>query len=162
MLTEPRIVSPPARKAAVVHFTIPRGDIEREMDRAIQEILAAIAKQNQTPAGPLFAHHLSQSSERFDCEVGFPLNEAIVPIGRVKPSTLPGTTAIFTTYTGDYTGLFDAWRDFGSATKAQLDKEGYVHGPTLWECYVLGPEAEANPDRWKTELYQSIRRNESQ
>ncbi len=161
MLTTPKIVNPTPRDAAVVHLVISRDKIEREMDLAIQEVLAAISDQGQVPAGPLFAHHLTQSSSQFDCEVGFPVEVCISPVGRVKPSRLPGTTAVSTTYTGAYEGLFDAWREFGRVTESLLSVQGFVHGPTLWENYVLGPEAESNPKHWKTELYQSITRADS-
>ena len=158
MLTEPKIVNPPAQEAAVVHFDIPRSEIEREMDAAIREVLAAISEQNQAPSGPLFAHHLTQSSSRFNCEVGFPVETRISPVGRVKPGMLPGATAVFTTYTGPYEGLFDAWREFGRLAQPLLAAQGFEHGPTLWERYVRGPEAETDDSRWQTELYQSIRR----
>lgn len=79
------------------------------MEPAIIKVTNAIAEQGLRAVGPLFAHHLTTSSEFFDFEVGFPVNAPIQPAGRVNPGELPATKVARTIYHGDYDGLFQAW-----------------------------------------------------
>lgn len=158
MISEPKITTTTARTAAVVHLNIPRDEIEQTMDPAIQEVLAAIASQGQAPQGALFAHHLTQSSDRFDIEVGFPVGLPIAPRGRVIPGELPGGLVAVTVYRGNYDGLFAAWTEFGRQAKRLMEREGLSRGDTLWESYVVGPESEPDPANWKTELYLALRK----
>jgi len=158
MIDEPKIIRTTAHQAAVVRLEVPRSEIEKQVEPAIREIMTVLAEQGMSPKGPLFTHHITQSSETFDIEVGFPVNGAIEPNGRVRPGTLPGGLVAFTLYRGNYHGLFEAWKTFGIRSRPYLNRAGLTHGATLWESYVVGPESEANPDNWKTELYQALKK----
>ncbi len=156
MIEKPRLADAGAQEAAVIHLTMPRDQIQRLMGPAIQELKAAVSAQECEEIGPLFAHHLSQSAETFDFEVGLPVRGGVQAVGRVKPGALPAARVARTLYQGPYEGLFAAWDEFGkrldSDLAEQMAKEGLRRGPTLWESYVVGPESEADPSAWRTEL----------
>jgi effector-binding domain-containing protein len=148
MIETPQITDTERQIAAVIHITVPRDQIQTVMEPAIKEVLAAISDQELTLAGPLFAYHLTTSPESFDFQVGFPVSEAVKPVGRVKAGALPATRVARTVYQGPYEGLFGAWKEFGQWIKTQ-DLE---RGGTLWERYVTGPETDLDPSTWRTEL----------
>jgi len=148
MIEAPVVVETTAQAAAVIHLTIPRDQVEKFMDPAIREVLAALRDQGQALAGPLFSRHLTTSPAVFDFEVGFPVNAPIVPAGRVKPGELQGGTVVRSVYQGPYEGLFGAWKEFGE----WLKKNGFTPAGTLWERYVTGPETSPDPADWRTEL----------
>jgi len=51
-------------------------------------------------------------------------------------------------------------REMDAAIREVLAAISDQHQATFRECYVRGPEAEADQGQWQTELYQSISRKE--
>jgi effector-binding domain-containing protein len=109
--------------------------------------------QGVAPAGPVFNRYLSMAGGKFDFEVGVPVSTPISPAGRVTPGELPGAKVVRAVYRGPYTNLHHAWREFGETARAQ----GYEADGSFWESYVVGPETNADPANWQTELNQPLR-----
>lgn len=148
MIEPPRIVRTETRSAAVIPLTIPREEIRNVMGPAMQELMQTVASQGVAIAGPLFSHHFRMDPQTFDFEVGVPVDGAVEPAGRVRPGELPGREVVRTIYRGSYEGLGPAWGEFD----AWIAENGYTPAPDLWECYVAGPESDADPAKWRTEL----------
>jgi effector-binding domain-containing protein len=148
MLDRPHIVQTEAQPAAVIRLTIPRAEIQTVMGPAIAEVLAAVAAQGLAPTGPVFSHHLRMDPETFDFEVGVPVKTPITSTGRVHASQLPAATVARTVYRGPYEGLGSAWCEFGE----WIATEGHKPAANLWECYAAGPESNADPATWRTQL----------
>lgn len=152
MLDVPQIVLAAAKTAAVIPFRIPRAEIQQVMGPGIQELLATVAAQGITPAGPVFSHHFRMDPEFFEFELGVPTSKPVKAHGRVKPGQLPAATVARTTYHGGYEGLGPAWGEF----ETWLQAEGHTPAPDLWECYAVGPESGPDPATWCTELYRPL------
>jgi effector-binding domain-containing protein len=148
MLDTPQIVQTTEQLTAVIHLTIPRAEIRNVMGPGIAEVRAAVAAQGITPAGPWLTHHLSMDPGTFDFEICVPVMAPVAASGRVKPGHLPATTVARTVYHGPYEGLGGAWGEFD----AWITAHGYTPRPDLWECYLVGPEANPTPANWCTEL----------
>jgi effector-binding domain-containing protein len=149
MLDTPRITPTTAQLAAMIHLTIPRDEIRSVMGPGLREVMAALAAQGVRPAGPWFTHHLRMDPAIFDFEICVPVAVPIVATGRVKPGQLPASKAVARTiYHGGYEGLPAGWAEFMSWIAAN----GRKAGPDLWECYLVGPEANPDPSTWRTEL----------
>jgi effector-binding domain-containing protein len=118
------------------------------MGPGIAELMAAVAAQGIAPAGPWFTHHLRMDPATFDFEIGVPVTAQVAASGRVKPGHLPATTVARTVYHGPYEGLGGAWGELD----AWIAANGHTPGPDLWECYVVGPEANPDPANWRTQL----------
>ena len=148
MLDEPEIRTTTARHAAVIRLTVSRAEIQTVMGPAIGEVLAAVAAQEKTPTGPVFAHHFRIDPDVFDFEVGVPLDSPVTASGRVTAGTLPAATVARTIYHGPYEGLEAAWGRFDEWITAQ----GHTLAADVWECYLTGPESADDPSAWQTEL----------
>jgi effector-binding domain-containing protein len=148
-IAPPEITQTRQQIAAVIHVTIPREQMQSAMPSAINELLDVISAQGLRPAGPLFAHHLTTSPDKFDFEVGFPVDAPVKATGRVKPGELPAVRAARSVYQGGYQGLYRAWSEFGEWMK----REGHSGRGDIWESYVTGPESGPDPNSWRTELY---------
>jgi effector-binding domain-containing protein len=148
MLDTPQIVRTTDQPTAVIRLTIPRAEIQNVMGPGIAEVRAVVAAQGMAPAGPWFTHHLAMHPATFDFEVGVPVTAAIAASGRVKPGHLPAMTVAQTVYRGPYEGLAGAWGEF----EAWIAANGHTSAPDLWEVYVVGPEASADPGAWRTEM----------
>jgi effector-binding domain-containing protein len=148
MLDTPQIAQTTNQLTAVIRLTIPREEIRNVMGPGIAELMAAVAAQGIAPAGPWFTHHLRMDPATFDFEICVPVTAPVAASGRVKAGHLPATTVARTVYLGPYEGLGSAWGEFD----AWIAAKGHTPGPDLWECYVVGPEANPDPANWRTEL----------
>jgi effector-binding domain-containing protein len=148
MLDKPQIVQTTARPTAFIHLTVPRAEVQNVMGPGLQEVLAAVAAQGSTPAGPWFTHHLKMEPGVFDFEISVPVTKPISAAGRVQPGQWPAMKMARTTYHGPYDDLGSAWGEFD----AWIAAAGHSTAADLWEVYSLGPEAGSDPAGWSTEL----------
>lgn len=152
MIDAPQIIQSAGQLAAVIHLTIPREEIRSVMGPGISELMTAVAAQGIATAGPWFSHHLRIDPGIFDFEIGVPVAAPVAGTGRVQPGQLPAATVARTIYRGDYEGLGAAW----SELMEWIAAAGYRHGQELWECYLVGPEANLDPAGWRTELNRPV------
>jgi effector-binding domain-containing protein len=148
MLETPQIVETNERLTAVIHLAVTRAEISQVVGPAIEEIIATLTAQGSAPAGPCFSYHGKRPRDTFDFELGFPIQQPIIPAGRVKMSRLPAAKVVRTLYRGGYEGLGAAWSEFC----AWMAAEGLRAQESLWESYTVGPASSPDADQWCTEL----------
>jgi effector-binding domain-containing protein len=148
MIDTPQIVQTAAELTAIVRITIARSEIRTVIGPGIAEVIAALGAQGISPAGPMFSHHLTMHPDIFDFELGVPVTQAVIPVGRVKPGRLRAATVARTTYHGAYDGLGAAW----GRLMEWIATNGHTPAPDPWERYVAGPESNPDPATWRTEL----------
>ena len=148
LASEPRIVQTAAQMSAIIHLTIPRGEIQAVMGPGLTEVMAAVKAQGIGPAGPWFTHHRHMNPATFDFEICVPVTSPVTPGGRVEAATFPALTVARTIHQGNYSGLSEAWGEFG----AWIAANGHTAAPDLYECYAIGPDASPDPANWRTEL----------
>jgi len=152
MIETPAITTTAEQPTAVIHLTIPRSEIQKEMGPAHQELFSALAAQGVTPTGPWFSHHFRMDPATFDFEVGVPVSAPVKPSGRVAGSRLPAARVARTVYRGGYEGLGAAWGEL----EAWMKGAGLKPATELWEIYAAGPESGSDPAGWRTELNRPI------
>ncbi len=148
MISEPQVITTTARNTAVIHLLIPGRDMPKYMDPAIQEILKALRDQGTAPTGPMFSYHHRRPSDTFDFELGFPVNKAITPAGRVVNGELPAERVVRAVYQGPYDGLAQAW----PALRKWVHDQGHGEMGRFWESYLNNPNEVKSPDEYRTEL----------
>lgn len=148
MIDTPRIVDSPAMLLAYIPLVVPRAQIREVMSPGIAEVLAAVAEQGQSPAGPWLTHHQRIDPEVFGFRICVPVAAPIWPAGRVQPGELAAARVAQTVYRGPYEGLAEAWPEF----RAWVSAAGLIMRTDIWERYVLGPESSDDPAQWCTEL----------
>jgi effector-binding domain-containing protein len=153
MLSAPQIVQTAAQTAAVIHLTIPRGEMMKMFGPAVGELMAALAAQGVEPVGAVLAHHLKMSPDVFDFELGVQVPTPVKATGRVKPGELPAAKVARTVYSGPYEGLPTAWGEFDKWIKAN----GHEQAADLWELYSVGPQTTPDPAGWRTELNRPLK-----
>ncbi len=152
MITKTTLVQTESQATAVIHFLIPREQIQEVVGPAIQEVMETVTAQGIGPAGPVFLLYLNLEVDIFDFEVGVPVSAPVRPAGRVYASELPAASAVRTIYTGPYEGLGEGWQEFMTVLK----EEGWQTSPGLWERYLKGPESTPDSTTWQTELNRSV------
>lgn len=148
MLEAPQIVQTARQPTAVIRLTIPRAEMQAAMGPGLAELHQALAERGVEPTGPWFTHHLRMDPDVFDFEIGLPVAEAITPSGRVAAGELAAARVARAVYSGPFEGLGAAWGELD----AWIVAGGHRAAADLWERYLAGPEASANPSDWRTEL----------
>lgn len=148
MIDAPQIIQTTAKLTAFIHVIVSWDEIKNVMGPGIQELMAAIAAQGVTPAGPIFTHHRRRPTDTFDFEISVPVSAPVTPAGRVQPGEWPAMKVARTVYHGPYEGLGDAWGEF----MEWIEAAGHAQAQDLWECYLTGPESNPDPATWRTEL----------
>jgi effector-binding domain-containing protein len=152
MLERPQITRTTDQLTAFLHLTVPCTEIQNVMGPGLHEVMAAVAAQGLTPAGPWFTHHLRRPTDTFDFEICVPVSTGATAMVRVKPGLWPATTVARTIYHGGYEGLAAAWGEF----LAWVAANGHTPAADLWERYLVGPETSPDPTQWRTELNQPL------
>ncbi len=153
MIDVPAVVEATPVRAAVIHFTIPRTEIQQAMGAGFGELISTLQAQGIAPAGAFFSHHFRVDATTFDFELGVPVATEVKPVGRVQYGELPGAKVIRTTYRGGYEGLGAAWGEFDQWIKAN----GLETAGDFWEVYAAGPESGPDPKTWRTELSRPLK-----
>ena len=148
MLEPIRFVQTVPQVIAIIPIKVPREEIRKVMGPGLAELRAAVAAQGVEVVGPWFTHHLRDPGEIFDFEIGLPVATPVATAGRVRPGEWPAMDVAETSYHGGYEGLGSAWGEFMEAIKAA----GRKGADGLYESYVVGPEASADPTSWRTQL----------
>jgi effector-binding domain-containing protein len=161
MLTEPAIVDRRAQPYAAVRASVSMegGEFAAFLDEAWPAVFARLGSLGVEPAGPPFIrYHIINMQTKLQIEVGVPVSTAIDGDGRVKPGIVPAGRFATLTYTGHYDGLMGAnealqlWaEDQGLRWDMRESPDGEEWGARL-ELYLTDPEAEPNPDNWRTEV----------
>ena len=148
MIDTPQIIRTENRLCAVIHVTVPRGEIQNVMGPGLGELMGTIAAQGIAQTGPWFTHHLRMDPAVFDFEICVPVATPVVATGRVKPGQWSAMKVARTVYRGPFEGLGEAWGEFTD----WIEAHGHRQAPDLWECYLAGPESSSDPADWRTEL----------
>jgi effector-binding domain-containing protein len=148
MIDTPQILQTPAQHTAVIHFRIPRDEIQNVMGPGLGELTAAVAAQGITPTGPWFTHHLKMEPDSWDFEISLPVGTPIMASGRVQSGERPAMKVARTIYHGPYEGLGDAWCEFMD----WIEANGHTPAADLYECYLSGPQSSPDPANWRTEF----------
>ena len=152
MIEPLRIVRTTPQLVASLPIRVPREDIRKVMGPGLAELRATVAQQGVAVTGPWFTHHRRNPDTIFEFAIGLPVASSITPAGRVEPGEWPATSVARTTYHGGYEGLGSAWGQFLAA----IATAGHRTAEGLWECYVVGPDAEADPAAWRTDLIKPL------
>lgn len=153
MLDTPQIVETTSQTAAVIHLTVPRGEMMNVFGPAVGELMAALAAQGVKPESAVFAHHLKMSPDCFDFELGVTVSTPIEASGRVKSGELPAAKVARAVYSGPYEGLPAAWGEF----QTWIQANGYQQADDLWEVYSVGPHSTPDPAGWRTQLNRPLK-----
>ncbi len=148
MIDEPYVLTTQPRRAAVIRVTVPHAQIREVMVPGLTELRTTLGDQDIKPTGPWYTHHLRLAPDTFDFEIGLPSDEAVFPTGRVRGGVFLGGKVARTIFHGDYPGLVGAWGELDS----WISSRGLKPAADLWEVYLVGPEADPDPAKWRTEL----------
>jgi len=148
VIETPQIVQTETLTMAKLYAKVPTSEIQTEMGKLVQEVIAEVQKQGIAITGPWFTHHFRRPDDFFDFEVCMPVAAPIKAAGRVAPGEWPAMKVVRTTYRGNYSGLPAAWGEFMQWT----DNEGLKLSPEIWERYLVNPSTESDPANWVTEM----------
>lgn len=148
MSAEPKVLVVPAERIARISMVVPSTEIAQHMDPAMRELFSTVMAQGLTVTGPWFTHHRRRPTDTFDFDICVPVDRTLTPRGRVLPGERAQRRVARMIHEGPYEQLGASWARLGD----WLIKKRLTPAPDLWERYLVGPEAVADPALYLTEL----------
>ena len=148
MSAEPRVLVVPAERIALIAMVVPSAEIAQHMDPAMRELFSTVMAQGLTVTGPWFTHHRRRPTDTFDFDICVPVDRAVTPRGRVQAGERAQRRVARVIHEGPYEQLSSSWGRLGD----WLIKKRLTPATDLWERYLVGPEAVADPALYLTEL----------
>ena len=127
----------------------------REIGARMRRLRELAEEAGLTPAGPMMARFYDMDDERPDldydvCLPVLPAEDGSIPdvVGEAQGEWVPLHHALQAVHTGPHDAMQDAWRAVDQARAAL----GYSASGPYTEVYVRGPECEADPAGFVTEV----------
>ncbi|MDV8008687.1 GyrI-like domain-containing protein [Rhodococcus sp. IEGM 1318] len=147
-MTTIRIVENSVQPTAGIREQVPLSELSEFFSRAFAGTLAALHARGVHPSGPPFGKYFGRPTDVVDVEAGFPVSVAITPVGNVVPGALPGGKAVEAVHVGPYDAM--------ARTYAELERycadARLIPSAVMWESYLSDPEAEPDPEKWRTRI----------
>ena len=144
------------RHTATVRTTCKQEDLAKQMAICLPEVMVYLNKIGaQTVSAPFSRYH-SFDPAAIDFESGMFVAEPIEPSDRVKASTLPACTAAVAWHVGPYDQLGGSYE----RVNKWVAENGYEPAGAPWEIYWTDPGMEPDPTKWRTQLFQPVKKVE--
>src|SRR5207302_6220348 len=99
------IVQLRAQRTATIRRTVPRSGLGAFFAEVTPTLIATIAAQGATPAGPPYGRYYNGDPAAFDTEAGIPFSGAVNATGEIRVAELPAGRAAKTVHVGPYDSL---------------------------------------------------------
>jgi effector-binding domain-containing protein len=159
MLSEPKLESRDAIAYVAIARNVHMNDVPEILPPLIAEVKQWMLERGVQSTGPDFFFYKSMSeSGELECEVGFPVGQAVAADGIVVAGVFPAGTYASIIYTGDFKDMMQGYKALETWIGQQkLTEKVNIDGDlTKWggrrESYLVDPEVEPNPDKWQTEI----------
>jgi effector-binding domain-containing protein len=159
MLSEPKVEYRQERHFLAISKTVHMYDIPEVLPPLIPEVKTWMIQNYIVASGPDFFLYRSMNEQNeLECEAGFTVREAVSGQGRIQPGSFPAGSYASIIYTGDFKDMMQGHIALEQWIKEQGLKEK-IHasdGKVRWggrtEFYLVDPDNEPDPDRWRTEI----------
>jgi effector-binding domain-containing protein len=130
-------------------------EIPAFLGNVYRQVAETIGRSDVDFAGPPFARMrlIDETDASFEIEAGFPVDKPASGQGEVVASTLPGGTVAVVAHMGPYDKMIPAYR----ALQEWIVAQGGVPEGAPWEIYYSDPQAQPDPETWRTEIVQPYR-----
>lgn len=124
-------------------------NIPKLFGQLINRVMQYVGANGGKVGGPPFTRYMEMDGESVRMWVGFPLRAEIPGSDEITVDHLPGGTIAMTTHVGPFDKLGKAHE----AVLAWIEQSKLEQAGPPWEYYWTDPEAEPDPDNWKTEVF---------
>jgi effector-binding domain-containing protein len=159
MLSEPKTEQRDELHYLAISKTVHMNDIPHVLPPLIPEVKHWMQERGIEAAGPdFFLYKSMDQNGQLECEVGFPVGQAVKGDGRIAAGSFPAGTYASIIYTGDFKDMMQGHTALENWIREQGLKEKRIEANdrTEWggrtEIYLVDPEFEPDPEKWQTEI----------
>jgi len=153
-MTDCEILELEPQPTAVVRGDVPLAELSAFFGRAFASVFAVLGQQGVEPAGAPFGLYAGMPADTVPVEAGVAVSREIEPADDVVPSRLPGGRVASAVHVGPYDTLEQTYAEL----ERWIAEQGLTSLPgPMWETYLTDPQAEPDPARWRTRVFQPVR-----
>lgn len=152
-MTDCEILELAPQATAVVRGNVPMAELPAFFSRAFHSVFTLLEQQGVTPAGEPFGLYAGLPTDTVTVEAGVAVSREIAASGDVVPSQLPGGRVATAVHVGPYDTLERTYAEL----QQWVTEQGITPAPgPMWETYLTDPQAEPDPARWETRVFQPV------
>lgn len=141
------IVTLQPQPALTIRGKVAMDDLPAFFGRAFTSVPEAAADAGVEIVGPPFGLYPSMPGATVEVEAGFPVAAAMRgAAGDVHDLLLPGGEVVQALHTGPYDTIVETY----AALAEWMRERGVAPAAGVWESYLSDPEAEPDPQQWRT------------
>ncbi|GAA0804777.1 GyrI-like domain-containing protein [Spirilliplanes yamanashiensis] len=138
-----------ARVVVGIREMVPIADLSAFFERAMPAVAAELGRAGLTADGPPLSVYHQRDPEDFEVTVGFPVERAPAAApARLAVEELPAGPTVQAVHEGPYDTLPVTYAALGD----WLSEHDRKYGDTMWEEYLVGPDATVDALRWRTRV----------
>lgn len=133
-----------------MHAVVAVAELPELFARAFGAVVAELERQGVAPVGPPVALYDAHVASTADVTAGFRTPGPVTPgegLGLVA-AMLPGGRVVELLHEGPYEAMETTY----DGLMAWFAEHGVERGPLMWEEYLAGPPAAADPAEWRTRI----------
>jgi effector-binding domain-containing protein len=130
------------------HAEVAPAELPEFFGRAYGEVFAELGRQGVATVGPPVALYDASVGATADVTAGFRTPVKVSAGGGLVAAVMPGGRVVEVIHEGPY----DALESTYGALMEWFAENGVEGGPVMWEEYVAGPPAVADPKDWRTRI----------
>jgi effector-binding domain-containing protein len=131
-----------------VHAVVAVAELPELFGRAYGAVVAELERQGVAPVGPPVALYDANVASTADVTAGFRTPGPVTPGEGLVAVALPGGRVVEVVHEGPYEAMEPTY----DALMAWFAENGVDRGPVMWEEYLVGPPAAADPAEWRTRI----------
>jgi effector-binding domain-containing protein len=139
-----------------LHEIVVLAELPSFFGRAFATVAAYLGERGERPCGPPISFYefaWRGPAEKVEVTAGYPVEDAIEAAPGLTLVTLPGGPAATTVHWGPYERLHETY----AVLTRWMAAKGHTPAAMMWEQYVVGPSAQADPARWRTNVIYPFR-----
>lgn len=142
----------PEQPVLAIRETVPAVLFQSFLGGAFDELYRCLATGGVEAEGPPIAQYHAFGPEVIDVEVCLPVPSGTIGTGRITSAVLPAATVATVVHHGSYDREGAAYADL----ERWIDVHGFAHDGPPRERYLVGPDAEVEPDDYRTQIEMPI------
>ncbi len=143
-----------AVKVLAIKATVPSAEVGAKLGELFPKLMQYVGEKGIQMAGPPYSKYYSWDPQGdTEMEAGVPIAGEAESKGDIEYLELPAVKVATALHIGPYESIGPVYE----AIQKYIDREGMKVTGAVWEEYLTDPNAEPDPNKYKTQVYYPVK-----